>query len=100
MKTELILLCHAATHAMKTGSFPSIGDAIDEPGLPRLPGLASAFRPDRGITSPAYAAIQTAQAFDIAANVDTSWRDLDYGRWQGRPIRQIHDEDAAGLGAW
>jgi broad specificity phosphatase PhoE len=100
MKTELILLCHATTHAMKTGSFPSIGDAIDEPELPRLPGLASAFRPDRVITSPAYAAIQTAQAFHIAANVDTSWRDLDYGRWQGRPIREIHDEDAAGLGAW
>ena len=100
MKTELILLCHATTHAMKTGSFPSTGDAIDEPELPRLPRLASAFRPNRVITSPAHAAMQTGRAFNITTRVDTSWRDLDYGRWQGRPIREIHDEDADGLGAW
>jgi broad specificity phosphatase PhoE len=44
--------------------------------------------------------MQTGRAFDITTRVDTSWRDLDYGRWQGRPIREIHDEDADGLGAW
>ena len=100
MKTELILLSHATTHAMKTGSFPSTGDAIDEPELSRLPRLASAFQPDRVITSPAHAAMQTGRAFEVATSVDPSWSDLDYGRWQGRPIREIHDEDAAGLGAW
>ncbi|MFT4436574.1 histidine phosphatase family protein [Caballeronia sp. 15715] len=100
MKTELILLCHATTRAMKTGSFPKIGDAIDESELPRLPQLASAFRPDRVVTSPADAAMQTGHTFNITASVDTSWRDLDYGRWQGRSIREIHDEDAEGLGAW
>ena len=40
------------------------------------------------------------RAFEIATSVDASWSDLDYGRWQGRSIREIHDEDAAGLGAW
>jgi broad specificity phosphatase PhoE len=100
MKTELILLCHATTHAMKTGSFPSTGDAIDELELSRLPRLASAFQPDRVITSPAHAAMQSGRALETATSVDASWRDLDYGLWQGRPIREIHDEDAAGLGAW
>ena len=100
MKTELILLCHATTASMKRGSFPSSGDAIDEPELPRLTRLPSAFQPDRVITSPAHAAIQTARAFETAASIDMSWNDLDYGLWQGRPIREIHDEDAAGLGAW
>ncbi|WP_158933789.1 histidine phosphatase family protein [Burkholderia sp. S171] len=100
MKTELILLCHATTHAMKTGSFPSTGDAIDELELPRLPQLASMFQPDRIVTSPAHAAMQTGRAFGIPTRVDASWSDLDYGLWQGRPIREVHDEDAAGLGAW
>jgi broad specificity phosphatase PhoE len=100
MKTELILLCHASTHAMKSGLFPSAGDAIDELELSRLPQLGSMSQPDRVITSPAYVAVQTGRAFGTGASVDTSWSDLDYGRWQGRPIREIHDEDAAGLGAW
>ncbi|CAN7637531.1 histidine phosphatase family protein [Caballeronia sp. LjRoot34] len=100
MKTEIILLCHATTHAMKTGSFPSPGDAIDELELARLPHLASMFQPDRVVTSPAHAAMQTGRAFETTTSVDASWSDLDYGLWQGRPIREIHDEDAAGLGAW
>jgi broad specificity phosphatase PhoE len=100
MKTELILLCHASTRAMKSGSFPNTEDAIDDAESPRLTRLTSMFQPDRVITSPAYAAIQTGHAFETAPSVDTSWRDLDYGRWQGRLIREIHDEDAAGLGAW
>jgi len=100
MKIELILLCHATTHAMKTGSFPSTGDAIDELELSRLPRLASMFQPDRIVTSPAHAAMQTGRAFETTTSVDASWSDLDYGLWQGRPIREIHDEDAAGLGAW
>lgn len=100
MKTELILLCHASTHAMKTGSFPANGDAIDEPELSRLPQLASIFQPDRVVTSPAHAAVQTGRAFETTTRIDELWNDLDYGLWQGRPIREIHDEDAAGLGAW
>lgn len=100
MKTELILLCHATTHAMKTGSFPANGDAIDELELSRLPQLMSMFQPDRVVTSPARAAMETARALETTTRVDESWSDLDYGLWQGRPIREIHDEDAAGLGAW
>ena len=100
MKTELIMLCHAATHAMKSGLFPNAGDAIDELERARLPKLASMFQPDRIVTSPANAAMQTGRTFGIEASVDTSWNDLNYGLWQGRPIREIHDEDAVGLGAW
>ena len=100
MKNELILLCHAATHAMKSGMFPSPDDAIDDLERPRLSKLASVYQPDRVVTSPASAAVQTGRTFGTEASVDMSWSDLDYGRWQGRPIREIHDEDADGLGAW
>jgi broad specificity phosphatase PhoE len=100
MKNELILLCHAATHAMKSGLFPSIDDALDEPEPARIPRLASIYQPERVITSPVRAAIETGRAFAIKSSIDPVWRDLDYGRWQGRPIRDIHDEDADGLGAW
>ena len=100
MKSELILLCHATTHAMKTGSFPSTSDAVDGLELSRLLPLASVFRPDCIVTSPAIAAMQTGRAFEVTTRVDPLWSDLNYGLWQGRPIREIHDEDAAGLGAW
>lgn len=100
MKNELILLCHAATRAMKNGLFPTIDDAIDDLEQPRLPKLASVYRPDCIVTSPASAAVQTGRAFGTEASVDTRWSDLDYGLWQGRPICEIHDENADGLGAW
>jgi broad specificity phosphatase PhoE len=100
MKNELILLCHAATHAMKSGLFPTNDDAIaaiDQLGLSRL---ASVYRPDCVITSPASAAVETGRTFGMEASVNTSWSDLNYGRWHGRSIREIHDEDGDGLGAW
>jgi broad specificity phosphatase PhoE len=100
MRNELILLCHATTHAMKSGLFPSADDAIDEPEQLRLSKLASVYRPDRVFTSPANAAVQTGRTFATETSVDTLWGDLDYGLWRGRPIREVHDEDADALDAW
>ncbi|SAL11230.1 phosphoglycerate/bisphosphoglycerate mutase [Caballeronia terrestris] len=92
MKTELTLICHAATHAMKTGRFPTSDDPIE------AVDLVAAKR--QVVTSPARAARETAALFDDEAQIDHSFDDLDYGRWHGRSIRDVHDEDAAGLEAW
>jgi broad specificity phosphatase PhoE len=100
MKTELILLCHAATRAMKTGFFPADEDALDETERSRFPLLAGHFNADRIVTSPARAARDTASEIASECHADAQWTDLDYGRWRGRAIKDIHDEDAEGLGAW
>ena len=52
MKTELTLICHAATHAMKTGRFPTSDDPIE------AVDLVAAKR--QVVTSPARAARETA----------------------------------------
>lgn len=100
MKTELILLCHAATHAMKAGVFPTPDDPIEHLERPRLSALATNYVPDRVITSPAHAAVETGRAFGLDMSTDTDWSDLNHGRWQGRALKNIHDEEAEALSAW
>jgi broad specificity phosphatase PhoE len=100
MKNELILLCHAATHAMKAGFFPTLDDPIEHLERPRLSALASAYRPERVVTSTALAAVETGQAFGMATSSDALWSDLDHGRWQGRSLKEVYDEEADALGAW
>jgi broad specificity phosphatase PhoE len=100
MKSELILLCHAATRAMKTGFFPADDDPLDETDRPRLANFGQHFKVDRVVASPARAARDTACEIDSECHADEEWSDLDYGRWRGKAIRDIHDEDADGLGAW
>jgi broad specificity phosphatase PhoE len=99
MNTELILLCHAATHAMKAGIFPSRDDPIDPADCAGLADrLGTGGR--RVVTSPARAARETAASLAVDAKVDPSFDDLDYGRWHGRSIRDVHEEDPRGLAAW
>jgi broad specificity phosphatase PhoE len=99
MNTELILLCHAATHAMKAGIFPSPDDPIEPADCV---DLAKRLRMNgrRVVTGPARPARETAAALAADAPVDLSFADLDYGRWHGRSIRDVHDEDPQGLAAW
>jgi broad specificity phosphatase PhoE len=100
MKNELILLCHAATHAMKTGMFPTLQDPIEHLERPRLSALASVYAPDRVITSPSHAAVETGRTFGIEMSADAQWSDLDHGRWQGRSLKEIYDEETSALSAW
>src|ERR1700712_1792038 len=100
MKNELILLCHAATHAMKAGMFPTLDDPIEHLERPSLSALASIYAPERVITSPAHAAVETGRAFGLRMSTDAQWSDLDHGRWQGRSLRDIYDAESDALSAW
>jgi broad specificity phosphatase PhoE len=100
MQSELILLCHAATRAMKTGFFPAGDDPLDETDRPHRSSLGQHFKVARVVASPARAARDTASEIRSECHADEDWSDLDYGRWRGRAIRDIHDEDPGGLGAW
>lgn len=103
MNTELILMCHGATHAMKAGLFPAVDDPVDHAErmqIARIARLAEAIKPDYLITGDALAARETARAFAVEARPSASWNDVNYGAWAGRPIRDIHDTDPDGLSAW
>jgi broad specificity phosphatase PhoE len=99
MTTELTLLCHAATHAMKAGTFPSGDDPIDAAACAHLAARFGGTQ-RHVVTSPARAARETAACFDASPAIDRSFDDLDYGHWRGRAIRDVHDEDPQGLAAW
>jgi broad specificity phosphatase PhoE len=96
---ELILLCHAATRAMKAGRFP-IGD---EPAIyderARLSPLR-ARHDTRVIASPARAARETAQWIADAFEIAPAFDDIDYGRWRGHSIRETGDREPDSVAAW
>lgn len=97
MTVEIVLLCHAATGAMKRNRFPSHEDALADPAC--LAALAARTN-GRTVSAPARAPRETAAALSAQVEIDPGFDDIDYGRWHGRPIREIFDEDPAGLEAW
>jgi broad specificity phosphatase PhoE len=99
MTTDLFLLCHAATRAMKTGCFPAPDDALDA-SAPAA--IAPCFEdgPMRVVASPARAARETAARMSRVVETDPSFGDLDYGRWRGRSLKEVSAEDSIALAAW
>jgi broad specificity phosphatase PhoE len=92
---DLILLCHAATRAMKTGRFPT-GDEPLEHALTEPPVVPAG----RLIASPARAARDTAASIARAYEVDPAFDDLVYGRWRGASIREIGEREPEAIAQW
>src|ERR1700712_1254988 len=92
MSARLTLICHAATRATHTASFP-----LDEPAEPvSLAKVTKAAAvPDRALTSPALRARQTAEAMGLTAGIDDALRDIDLGDWAGRMLGDIPAEAVA-----
>jgi broad specificity phosphatase PhoE len=97
---ELLLLCHAATRAMKTGCFPTGEESADaDAGTPeQAPVRADAAT--RVISSPARAARETAARIAHTFDIDSAFDDLDYGRWRGLSIRTIGEREPQQVAAW
>ncbi|MGK9167283.1 histidine phosphatase family protein [Inquilinus limosus] len=100
MPTRLTLICHGATAATRSGSFPD-----DEPLEARALAEAVALRPvlrraDRAWTSPALRARQTAAALGLEAVDEPTLRDCDYGRWARRRLEEVQREEPQGVAAW
>ncbi|MDR5783681.1 histidine phosphatase family protein [Caballeronia sp. LZ065] len=93
---ELVLLCHAATRAMKTGRFPAGDEPADD--TPHAPLPAGEIT--RVISSPARVAREMAACIAHDFDIDPAFDDIDYGRWRGRSIRELADDEAAQLSAW
>ena len=97
MSTRLTLICHAATRATHTASFP-----LDEPAEPISLAKASrlAVAPDQTLTSPALRARQTADAMGLTADIDDALRDIDLGSWAGQTLGDIQAAEPHAVAAW
>ncbi|WFU01968.1 histidine phosphatase family protein [Rhizobium sp. CB3171] len=100
MRARLSWVCHGMTEANRKNRFP-----VDEPleaKATQQAGLLAAQlgTVDRAWTSPALRAGQTAVAMGLDAATEPSFRECDYGRWQGRSITELHEADAEALSRW
>ena len=98
MAVRLTLLCHAATAATRTASFPD-DEPLDDAALAALRAWPQA-RPTQAWCSPAQAAVATAATLGLAALPVQDLRDCDYGRWSGRRITDVFAQEPAAIEAW
>jgi len=96
---ELILLCHAATRAMKTGRFPTGDEPADHEGRAVLASLRANGQ-TRVIASPARVTRETAGWIANAFEIVPAFDDLDYGRWRGLSIRETGEREPEHVAAW
>ncbi|WP_250526780.1 histidine phosphatase family protein [Caballeronia sp. GAWG2-1] len=96
MQSTLILLCHAATHAMKSGRFPQGDEPVEQAKCTLdVPG-----DPSRVTSSPARVACETAAWITTDFSIDVAFDDIDYGEWRGRSIREISEREPQDVAAW
>lgn len=95
----LIIVRHGRTAANAQGLLQGrIDPPLDELGERQAQAAAQLIGPvDRVISSPLQRARQTAAAFGVDVEVDDRWIELDYGEWEGRPVRDVAAADWA---AW
>lgn len=100
MTARLRLLCHGATAATRSGSFAS-DEPIEDRERVRISLLASQMpRFDLILTSPARRALETAAALGLTAEVEPALRDADFGRWRGRSLAQVFEEEPEAASLW
>nr|WP_240158301.1 histidine phosphatase family protein [Pantoea sp. Tr-811] len=93
---RLTLICHALTHAQKTGCLAHPDDGI----LP-LSGPPPALEPSvRVLAAPERRAGETAAWLSAQVQVERALADCDLGRWQGMPLKQLQAEQPQALAQW
>jgi len=100
MPRRLTLLCVPATAALRAGRFPA-DDGLDADNLVQLAGWAGKpGRPDRVLCSPMACARDTARALGLPVTVEDALREVHYGRWRGRSLKEIGAAEPDALAAW
>lgn len=104
MTTHLILVSHAPTAALRTASFP--GDEPLDPPIASLPEMhaeiAGMGTIAHALASPERRAVETAAALrlETAFATDPALRDCNYGRWTGRSLAEIQEEEPDAVAEW
>lgn len=105
MRTRLLLISHPSTAAQRKGAFPD-----DEPLDARGIAEAALFRAsndtllnavvDTALSSPAACAPDTARALGLDAAIAADLADIDYGRWRGKRLSDLANEEPEALATW
>ncbi|MEU1361169.1 histidine phosphatase family protein [Micromonospora zamorensis] len=106
--TSLRLVAHGHTAALRRARFGGSDDGLDEGGLRAALAQAHAGSERRGhlgvadacVSSPAAAAIQTADALGLLPSIEAALADCDYGDWTARSFEEIAVEQPQALHAW
>lgn len=98
LSLHLILLCHAATRAMREGAFPQLDEPIDDGGVRKA--QTRRLKQRDCLSSPSLAARQTADTLGIGVHVDEALRDMDYGDWAGHSFARLHGDSPDKFAQW
>jgi broad specificity phosphatase PhoE len=100
LKGRLTWVCHGATAANRTATFPC-DEPLENKAAERtkmLQGLLQ--RADRVWVSPTLRTRQTAEILSLGGEMETALRDCDYGRWSGRSIADLQATEPESLAEW
>ena len=102
MRTRVLMISHAATAGLRKGIFPD-DETLDAHGLAQAAVFASSHALPRdalAFSSPAACARETSAALGFDAAVARELAEADHGRWRGRRLMEVANEEPAALAAW
>jgi broad specificity phosphatase PhoE len=100
LTARLTMICCAGTAAARRAAFAHADEPLPEGAIAQAAALAPNLpRASRTWTSPELRARQTADALGLEATPRADLRDMDFGRWVGMSLADLHGSDPAGLGA-
>ncbi|MEV1015938.1 MULTISPECIES: histidine phosphatase family protein [unclassified Micromonospora] len=103
--TSLRLVAHGHTAALRQARFGG-NDSLDEGGRRAALALSPAAAGRRAgdavacLSSPAAAAVETAEVLGLAPTVEAALADCDYGDWSGRSLAEIAATRPDALREW
>jgi broad specificity phosphatase PhoE len=100
VSARLTLISHAPTAATRLSAFPA-DEPLEESTLTKL--TIQNWQPPRAnqtLTAPELRTQQTAKALNLSATPTHELHDIDYGKWQGRTLADLHTEDPEAVTQW
>jgi broad specificity phosphatase PhoE len=96
---RLLLVRHASTDAVRAAAFGA-DEPLDTAGRAAAAQLGRRLpRADEVLVSAARRARETAQRAGLVATAESPG-ECDFGRWAGRPLRELADAEPDGVRAW
>jgi broad specificity phosphatase PhoE len=92
---RLLIVCSASTEAHRRAAFP-LDEPLNERGLEEARAIRLPH-PDAAMVSPALRTRQTAEALGLTPTIEPLLREVDYGSWGGRTLKELQPEV---LSAW
>jgi broad specificity phosphatase PhoE len=100
LHTRLTWICYGPTSANREGRFP-LNEQLEQSAIDDTRALSERLQhADRVASSPALAALQTADILSLAPATDPKLADLDYGRWKGRSLADLQSKEPQTLMQW